>query len=320
MRKLKLWVKRHVDKKFVIIVLLVCLIILSSGCITDSESTVGTVVEIPDSVTTSNFMLKSEVIDIGGRGVDTSVYRTSDIVKYRLTITNTGETNLTNMTIYEVWQGLELPTNLSNDVLGVGETWTFDGSYQVSENNMQWDTATNTFKVIVNGYISERSELVVKVDDMKRDFYTDCNTYVVGGDGHTIQFFDNPDAVNPTYKQMMDFLRKDRTDRHAYIDNEYVCADFAEDVQHNAELAGWNCGFVMVDFVNDDAGHMCNVFNTTDRGLVFIDCTNSGTGPNSRDCRVNIEQGSEYIPNFLFDGDAWHCRSMGTVRSYDVFW
>ena len=52
-----------------------------------------------------------------------------------------------------------------------------------------------------------------------------------------------------------------------------VCADFAEDVHNNAEVQGIKAAWVGIDFVGDDEGHALNAFMTTDKGLVYIDCT-----------------------------------------------
>ncbi|MCE5227081.1 MAG: hypothetical protein LLG05_14645 [Porphyromonadaceae bacterium] len=147
------------------------------------------------------------------------------------------------------------------------------------------------------------------------------NTYAVGGDGHTIKLMQNSSAKDPTYQEVKNFLQSDQTDKHSYILGKFVCADFAEQVQNNAEIAGYNCAFVDITFA-DSVGHTCNAFNTTDRGLIFIDCTNSleGSGPYNGDCIVNIAEGSIYKPQYLFNSGGWYNLPMGTVESYNVYW
>jgi len=54
----------------------------------------------------------------------------------------------------------------------------------------------------------------------------------------------------------------------------YVCADFAEEVHNNAEAAGIVAGWVGIRFEGTDEGHAINAFETIDKGLVYIDCTN----------------------------------------------
>ncbi|AKB54927.1 MULTISPECIES: hypothetical protein [Methanosarcina] len=147
------------------------------------------------------------------------------------------------------------------------------------------------------------------------------NTYAIGGDGHIIKLKQNSSAKNPTYQEVLNFLQTDQTDKCNYVLDKFVCADFAEQVQNNAEIAGYNCAYVDISFT-DNAGHACNAFNTTDRGLIFIDCTNSleGGGPYNGDCIVNIVKGSIYKPQYLFNSGGWYNLPMGTVKSYTVYW
>jgi hypothetical protein len=75
------------------------------------------------------------------------------------------------------------------------------------------------------------------------DFYVNYNTYMVGADGHTITIARSDYLKQPTYNELIQFLKYDRTDEKLYT-NEYVCADFAEDIQHNAAFYGYECGYV----------------------------------------------------------------------------
>lgn len=98
-----------------------------------------------------------------------------------------------------------------------------------------------------------------------------------GGDGEPIELINNPDATNPSYAQLIAFIIiEDTTDTNPYIEKgaaAYVCADFAEDVHNNAEEAGIRTAWVGIEIEGDEEGHALNAFETTDRGLVFIDCT-----------------------------------------------
>jgi len=145
--------------------------------------------------------------------------------------------------------------------------------------------------------------------------------YYVGADGHEIQVMINPNARDPTYQEVVDFIKKDKTDQNKYIPDKYVCIDFAEDVQHNAAIAGYNCGFDAVDFTSDAMNHMCNVFNTVDRGLVYIDCTASTSKCSNNDCYVIIEVGKPYQPMRLYDvNDDCIFLPMGIVASHQIYW
>ena len=121
---------------------------------------------------------------------------------------------------------------------------------------------------------------------------------VVGGDGEPIELINNPDATNPTYAELVAFLKNDPTDTYLYISgppkNAFIDSDFAETVHNNAEAAGIRAAWVRVDFENGTS-HALNAFETTDRGLIFTD----STGPEVRhqrgyDCRVYVEIGQPY--------------------------
>jgi hypothetical protein len=98
----------------------------------------------------------------------------------------------------------------------------------------------------------------------------------VGGDGEPIELVNNPNATNPAYDQLVAFIINDDTNRLPYIDggpDAFVCSDFAEVLHNNAEAAGIKAAWVGVDLYHEETGHAMNAFQTTDRGLVYIDCT-----------------------------------------------
>ncbi len=103
----------------------------------------------------------------------------------------------------------------------------------------------------------------------------------VGADGHPIELTNNPNAHNPTFEQLLGFIICDETDTYEYLEEShspeskraYTCADFAEDLHNNAEAAGIRAAWVAIELEGKDEGHVCNAFETRDRGLVYIDCT-----------------------------------------------
>ncbi len=74
---------------------------------------------------------------------------------------------------------------------------------------------------------------------------------------------------NPTFQELRDFILKDPTSRKQFITNQYECRNFATDVVNNAFNQGILCGFVLLCF--DQGQHAVVAFNTTDRGLIFIE-------------------------------------------------
>jgi len=130
-------------------------------------------------------------------------------------------------------------------------------------------------------------------------------------------------ASNPTWVELLDFLLKDKTDEKAYVSGIYMCGDFANDVHNNAERAGIRAAYVVVTLPS--AYHALNAFKTTDRGLVFIDCTGLEAwqpGPSSRDKTVNVRLGRSYVPKSLFAESGWSVtwENMGTVLDVEIYW
>ena len=148
--------------------------------------------------------------------------------------------------------------------------------------------------------------------------------YMVGGDGQRVELFNNPNATNPTWSKLKEFLRTDTTDKIIYEPDEFVCADFAEMLHNNAEAAGIMAAYVSLDMV-DTEGHACNLFETTDGEFVYIDDTGVQIEDNypsecSNDTKVNVEVGMEYIPELIFPCGDWYSLPMGTVTNIDVKW
>ena len=85
-------------------------------------------------------------------------------------------------------------------------------------------------------------------------------------------------ATDPTWDELISFLESDDTDEQPYIEDLFVCADFAEMLHNNAEESGIKALYVGVDFIVGE-GHALNAFNTTDKGLVYVDCTRGFSTP-----------------------------------------
>jgi len=181
--------------------------------------------------------------------------------------------------------------------------------------------------------------------------------------GKFIILINNKNATDPTYSQLVSFLRQNRTDRFPYtytlnvagfyygsaeshvnlkriqniIDGTeqpmppHVCADFAERLHNEAEMAGIRCAYVSIDLsgysdpynygIPSNSGHALNVFQTTDRGLIYVDVTNS-PGPSRSVTTVSLQVGKQYIPVSLFPEQGWDSTysSMGTVTDVQVIW
>lgn len=147
--------------------------------------------------------------------------------------------------------------------------------------------------------------------------YPGDNCHETGADGHRIILHNNESAINPTYRQMVNFIESDKTDEIPYNYSSFSCFDFAERVHNNAEAAGYKCAWVKISFVNGGVVFACNAFNTVDHGLVFIDCTDYGNPYNDK--TVDLKVGMDYNPEGI--GDLHYIYySVGIVKNYQIYW
>lgn len=89
---------------------------------------------------------------------------------------------------------------------------------------------------------------------------------------------------NPTFRELKDFILRDPTSRNEFVLNQYECRHFATDVNNNAEADGLRAAFVLLGY--DKGQHAVIAFDTTDRGLVYIE-------PQT-DARIHPEVGGKY--------------------------
>ena len=103
-------------------------------------------------------------------------------------------------------------------------------------------------------------------------------------------------ATDPSWNQLKAFLEHDDTDEKIYVEDQFNCVDFALLVHDNSEAVGIKAAYVEVDFVDEIEGHALNAFRTTDRGLIFIDCTGLeySRSKYSKDTVAYVEVGKEY--------------------------
>lgn len=116
--------------------------------------------------------------------------------------------------------------------------------------------------------------------------------------GGELYIINNPTSHDPTYSELLSFLQNDTTDTLTYH-SKFMCGEFATLLHNNAESQGIRSGVVNIRFQNQTVGHTINAFNTTDQGLVFIDCT--GSNRDTDDKIATLETNSEYVVESLFD-------------------
>jgi len=118
----------------------------------------------------------------------------------------------------------------------------------------------DTLSTIQDELDISRDELVgreIELTDLKIGYEG-----LMTGHGYTIK--------DPTYSEMMHFLRIDDTDRAEYTEGEYECTEFSADLCNRAEEEGIRCAYVMIRFPGE-IGHAIAAFNTIDKGLTYIE-------------------------------------------------
>jgi hypothetical protein len=109
------------------------------------------------------------------------------------------------------------------------------------------------------------------------------------------------------------FLKEDKTDELPYT-NTFQCGDFAKTLHDNAENAGIRAGWEGAN----GCKHVYNLFQTTDKGLVKIDCTGVPGGKTLQDKQNNVAIGQPLTGKYLFRNGAV---DMGcTVTSLVTYW
>lgn len=152
---------------------------------------------------------------------------------------------------------------------------------------------------------------------------------MVDGESRDIVLIGNPNATNPTFDELITFLSNDNTHKQVFSSPSFVCSNFAEMLYYHAEKAGINAGYVNLRLDPDVSSytsgcgysiggfHACNVFNTTDRGLIFIDDTGTEVG-DGEPTIVDIAVGQLYQPISILSDTDW-C-PMGCVGDYNIIW
>ena len=75
---------------------------------------------------------------------------------------------------------------------------------------------------------------------------------------------------NPLLLGVKMFLADNRIWINEYIDGEYVCSDFAQEIVDKATEIGMRCGYVIISFEKSPLSHAIIAFET-DYGLLFIE-------------------------------------------------
>jgi hypothetical protein len=147
------------------------------------------------------------------------------------------------------------------------------------KNNFRWPVIIIIEMIVLLMLSLNGCALIQKFLENPRYIYEN-GAVLVGGDDKPIELINYPNTGNISYAELLTFIKNDPTDQLLYINRgqsseiiPFVCSDFAETLHNNAEVAGIRSGYVGIDWQNGGLGHAVNVFETTDMGIVYIDCT-----------------------------------------------
>ena len=82
-----------------------------------------------------------------------------------------------------------------------------------------------------------------------------------------------------TWTELVSFLEKDHTNWNPYVPGKYTCLDFSTDLVANATQQGIKAWIVAVDFTDGGPGHAFVAFETSDRGIVYVEPQADDTYP-----------------------------------------
>jgi hypothetical protein len=82
-----------------------------------------------------------------------------------------------------------------------------------------------------------------------------------------------------TWTDLVSFLEKDHTNWNPYVPGKYTCLDFSTDLVANATQQGIKGWIVAVDFTDGGPGHAFVAFETSDRGIVYVEPQADDTYP-----------------------------------------
>ena len=112
--------------------------------------------------------------------------------------------------------------------------------------------------------------------------------------------------MNPSYQEMKEFLKADKTDAKQYIEGEYDCKNMAADINKNAEAQGIRTAQVYIEFAK--YAYTLVAFETTDKGLIFIEPQD--------DKEMKVEVGIKYWEDNGYGKQDWD----DTIKEVVIAW
>lgn len=168
-----------------------------------------------------------------------------------------------------------------------------------------------------------QDKLDIYVDTLGIQVFSGVTPPYRSGNLDTITLINQSTAKDPTWKELQEYLREDKTDKNLYVPDVYVCGGFARDLHNNAEARGIRAAFVVVHYYDQDIeSHALNAFKTVDEGLVYIDDTGweYPFDIKNYDRVVEMAKDEPYIESLLFSEGFGLVPGNDIVKSIEIYW
>lgn len=212
----------------------------------------------------------------------------------------------------EVDKHIDLANEYGFTINDCFDSWVSNNNNDALNNDLESDS----------GDINETSHFIKESDGYFISYY------YAGGNGDWLYLENNPDANDPTFDDLVNFIRQDKTDLLKQNNSFWDC-DKAEILHNNAEANGIKSALVIVKYFGFEEWEWdaYNAFYTTDKGLVFIDCTSFSPPDKFKgnlDLLITVEEHEPIQWRYLYkdsQNDKWNISSRsGTVKKIEIFW
>lgn len=206
-------------------------------------------------------------------------------------------------------------------ILLVVSTVSVGGFYILNEELMQ---VKQEKQQLENDLITVENNLITVENDLKdvEDDLKDTENNLIATENslnenlselQKLQSGNRYETHDPTYWEVVNFISVDKTDQIPYEDKIFDCSSFAQVVNNNAEDKGIRCAYIVLEF--SQTAHTLIGFNTTDRGMVYIE-------PQHDHWVENLEVGRDYFTECIIPDSGYYYAEDpdDTIEKILIYW
>jgi hypothetical protein len=305
-----------------------------SSIITSSCSEISS--QKTTSVSTSVTKNTNLVMSITPTG---SIAKLGDTITYKVSLSNTGNTDLTNTKLSSIRTPLALVSgdSVPLGILNPGETWVYSGTYKPTPVDFAPFGNVN----LINSITASCDQVTAQSQSISTLLLYPCNVYSLSSvsslfgvptkdsSGNDITLVDNQalnnptSPVNPKSTDVYNFLVDDKTDLIPYS-GTFDTSDAAMTIHNNAEAAGLRCAFVSVSFAGSSKSYALDEFVVSDMTTpLYVDCVNLTTKTSGgSDTYVDLGISKPYIRKDIYNTASTYPidSSYGNVTNITTIW